>query len=131
MMKNQFFGRFGAPPMIVVVVIVVGVLAACGGSAGSGGGSQEVASGQRLFMANCGLCHGQDAAGKPKLGKGLRDNEFVDNLSDDELVVLLQEGRRANHPLNERGVDMPPRGGNPGLTDDDLRQIVAYLRSLS
>jgi len=131
MMRHQFSGRFGALSILVVVAVVVGVLAACGGSGGAGGGSQEVASGQRLFMANCGLCHGQNAEGKPKLGKGLRDNEFVDTLSDDELVVLLQEGRRANHPLNERGVDMPPRGGNPGLTDDDLRQIVAYLRSLS
>ena len=33
--------------------------------------------------------------------------------------------------LNDRGVDMPPKGGNPGLSDDDLRQVVAYLRSLS
>ena len=131
MIRYQFPERFGAVPVIMALAIAVGVLVACGGSDGSGGGSQSAAAGQRLFMANCGLCHGQNAEGKPKLGKGLHDNDFVDSLSDDDLVIFLQEGRRANHPLNERGVDMPPRGGNPGLTDDDLRQVVAYLRSLS
>ena len=52
-------------------------------------------------------------------------------MTDDQVVEFLKEGRRADHPLNEKGVDMPPKGGNPGLSDDDLRQIVAYLRSLS
>jgi len=113
------------------MTVVMVVLVACGGGDGTGGGDNEAVAGQRLFMANCGLCHGQDAEGKPKLGKGLRGNEFVAGLTDEELVTFLQEGRRANHPLNERGVDMPPRGGNPGLSDDDLRQIGAYLRSLS
>ena len=103
-------------------------LAACGGGSSPGG---EVAAGKGLFAANCGLCHGQSGEGKPALGKGLKNNEFVQGLSDDELVEFLQVGRRADHPLNERGVDMPPRGGNPGLTDDDLRKIVAYVRSLS
>lgn len=130
MMRNQVFGRFRAKPLLMVVALAVGVLAACGGSGGSGGG-EGVASGQRLYMANCGLCHGQSAEGKPKLGTGLRDNEFISSLSDEDLVTFLQEGRRADHPLNEKGVDMPPRGGNPGLSDDDLRQIVAYLRSLN
>jgi mono/diheme cytochrome c family protein len=114
-----------------VTALLVAVFLACGGGGGSDGGDKDVAAGQRLYMANCGLCHGQSAEGKPKLGKGLHDNEFVNSLTDEDLLAFLREGRRANHPLNTRGVDMPPRGGNPGLTDDDLRQIVAYLRSLS
>lgn len=131
MMRNQDFRRFRAKPLLMAVALVVGVLTACGGSGGSGGGGEAAASGQRLYMANCGLCHGQSAEGKQMLGKGLRDNEFISSLSDEDLVTFLQEGRRADHPLNEKGVDMPPRGGNPGLSDDDLRQIVAYLRSLN
>jgi mono/diheme cytochrome c family protein len=129
MMRTIFFERVGVLPSFMAVIVVV--LVACGGGDGTGGGDQESVAGQRLFMANCGLCHGQNAEGKAKLGKGLRNNEFVGSLTDEELVTFLREGRRANHPLNERGVDMPPRGGNPGLTDDDLRRIAAYLRSLS
>lgn len=103
-------------------------LFACGDG---GNSSAEAAPGQRLFVANCALCHGQNAEGKAMLGKGLQANEFVRNLSDQELVEFLKAGRRADHPLNERGVDMPPKGGNPGLSDEDLQLIVVYLRSLS
>ena len=102
-------------------------LFACGG----GNMSAEAARGQRLFAANCALCHGQSAEGKAMLGKSLQANEFVRGRSDDEMVEFLKTGRRADHPLNERGVDMPPKGGNPGLSDEDLQLIVAYLRTLS
>jgi hypothetical protein len=27
-------------------------------------------------------------------------------------------------------VDMPPKGGNPALTDSDLNDITAYIRTL-
>lgn len=65
------------------------------------------------------------------LGKDLRDNDFVKTTSDEELVEFLRTGRPADHPLNDRGLDMPPRGGNPALTDEDLAQVVAFLRTLS
>ena len=131
MMRSNLLERVDAVPFLLAGVVVVLVACGGGGGGGTGGGDQDVVAGQGLFMANCGLCHGQNAEGKPRLGKALRHNEFVDSLTDEELVTFLREGRRANHPLNERGVDMPPRGGNPGLSDDDLRRIVVYLRSLS
>ncbi len=31
---------------------------------------------------------------------------------------------------NTTKVDMPPKGGNPALKDDDLVNIAAFLRSL-
>jgi len=108
----------------------LGFLVACGGGA-SQGVTSDAGAGQKLYGSNCALCHGQGGVGKPALGKDLRGNEFIGGLTDDQVVEFLREGRRADHPLNERGVDMPPKGGNPGLSDDDLRRIVAYLRSLS
>ncbi len=66
----------------------------------------------------------------PKLGKDLHHNEFVSGLDDEELFEFFRDGRPANHPLNERRVDMPPKGGNPALQDDDLRLIAAYVRSI-
>ena len=33
-------------------------------------------------------------------------------------------------PLNTTGVGMPSKGGNPALTDEDLYDIVAYIRTL-
>ena len=73
---------------------------------------------------------GPDAEGVALLGKNLHDNEFVSSLSDAELVAFLAEGRLATHPLNERRVAMPPRGGNPSLSDEDLGSIADYLRSI-
>jgi mono/diheme cytochrome c family protein len=104
------------------------LLTACGGSSGSRGA--DVSRGREHYMTTCALCHGADGEGKARLGKALQANSFVDSLSDEELVVFLKEGRPSWDPANERGVDMPPKGGNPALTDENLMQIVTYLRTL-
>lgn len=106
------------------------LLAACGSESGGVPSAEEIAQGQRLFRGTCATCHGYDAQGMPMLGKDLRHNEFVAGLDDAELVEFLREGRPANHPLNERRVEMPPRGGNPALEDEDLRLIGLYMRSV-
>jgi disulfide bond formation protein DsbB len=86
--------------------------------------------GRALFRGTCATCHGANGEGMPRLGKDLRADAFVRGRSDAQLVEFLKEGRPANHPENLTRVDMPPRGGNPALTDEDLAAIVAYLRSL-
>ncbi len=113
-------------PWLMVAVLVVAASAGCGGE----GAAVDAVRGQQLYLANCALCHGADGGGKPALGKSLIDNEFTRGMTDEELVQFLAEGRRADHPLNTKGVDMPPRGGNPGLSDADLMAIVQYLRTL-
>ena len=75
-------------------------------------------------------CHGPDARGIQGLGKNLRSSEFVKGLSDDELVEFIKKGRDTSDPANTTGVAMPPKGGNPSLTDQDLYDIVAYIRSI-
>ncbi len=116
-------------PAVVLTVLLAAALAAhgCGGERVD---VELVAAGQGRYLVTCATCHGSDARGSPRLGKSLHDNQFIQGLSDEGLVDFLRTGRSAFDPLNERGVDMPPRGGNPALTDDDLRLIVAYLRSL-
>jgi cytochrome c oxidase subunit 4 len=85
-------------------------------------------AGRELFMANCSVCHAADGSGVENLGKMLQGNEFIKTRSVDELVVFLQVGRPADHPMNERGVTMPARAGNPNLTDDQLRQIASWIK---
>ncbi len=114
-----------------LLLLAAGALASCGGGGGGGpAASQAAAQGESLYQKTCATCHGADGHGMPKLGKDLHNNEFTQKLSDDELVEFLLKGRPAWDPLNERGVDMPPKGGNPTLTEQDLRQIVAFLRTL-
>lgn len=86
--------------------------------------------GERLYQASCASCHGPDARGIPNLGKNLRSSEFVKGLSDEELLDFIKKGRPASDPANTTGVDMPPKGGNPALTDEDIMHIIAYIRSI-
>ena len=102
-------------------------LLACAGTVPS---SEEVEAGRQLFRQTCSRCHGENAEGMMLLGKDLRGNEFVGALSGEEVVAFLIEGRSASDPLNKRGIDMPPRGGNPVLSDEELGLIGAYLRSI-
>ena len=115
------------------------VLAACGGDGGEGSDSGtgstpaatgDAAAGEELFAGTCVACHGPEGRGVEGLGKDLHNNGFVDENSDDELVAFLEVGRPAGDPANEAGVDMPPKGGNPSLTEQDLYDLVAFMRTL-
>jgi len=88
-----------------------------------------VAEGQSIYSSLCSACHGLDARGIPGLGKNLIDSEFVHGLTDDELLDFIIVGRDSSHPDNTTGMPMPPRGGNPSLTDAQLLAVIAYLRS--
>lgn len=115
--------RAGAASLLAVLALLA---TACGG----GADPTRVAEGQVLFQKTCASCHGPDARGMPKLGKSLWDNQFTRARSDRELVEFLKIGRRPNDPLNTTGVDMPPKGGNPALTEEDLGKIVTFVKSL-
>lgn len=96
----------------------------------TGGGSGSSGDGQALYASTCASCHGPEALGLEGLGKDLTTSKFAIDLSDDDLVAFIKKGRPASDPDNTTGVDMPAKGGNPALSDDDLHAIVAYLRTL-
>ncbi|MCB9156091.1 MAG: cytochrome c [Caldilineaceae bacterium] len=92
----------------------------------------DVAAGENVYKTTCFACHGPDAKGIPGLGKSLHttDSEFVRSKTDAELVAYINTGRSVDDPLNTTGVAMPPKGGNPSLTEQDMYDAVAYLRTL-
>lgn len=130
MSKRRVYGILG--------VLVALVVAACGGGGGGDAAPTTVASqpqgdpaaGAEVFASTCASCHGADAKGLPNLGKDLTTSEFVKSLSDAELVAFITQGRPSSDPANTTGVDMPPKGGNPSLTEQDLYDVVAYIRTL-
>jgi disulfide bond formation protein DsbB len=83
-------------------------------------------------MGTCIACHGPDAKGVVGLGKSLypADSEFVSQKTDKELVEFILAGRTPDDPLNTTGVGMPAKGGNPAITDQQLYDVVAYIREL-
>lgn len=122
--------------MVVIGLVVLGVLV--GGCGGEGERvDQDTAvtagdpiAGEALFQTTCFACHGADATGLPGQGKDLTTSEFTRGLSDAEFVDFVKGGRKITDPLNTTGADMPPYGGNPALSEQDLFDIVAYIRTL-
>jgi disulfide bond formation protein DsbB len=90
-----------------------------------------VTKGSNSFQSICSACHGFNARGIPGLGKTLIGSEFINSQTDADLVQFIIVGRAVTDPLNTTGVAMPARGGNPSLTDEDLLNIVYYIRSLN
>ena len=121
----------------IIAAVLVMLLAACGGSGDSssgGGGAVEVGAGDPVngavvYRGTCSACHGQALQGVDGLGKGLAPNEYVATSTEEELANFINIGRPADDPANMTGVDMPPRGGNPSLSDQDLRDVSAYLKA--
>jgi len=87
--------------------------------------------GKQLFLGTCASCHGPDAKGLPGLGKDLTASAFVRQQTDAQLLEFIKRGRPATDPANTTGVDMPPKGGNPALTDQDLADIIAFIRTFN
>ena len=124
-MKNKLL------TIIAIAILTALFLAACGGSAEPTYAPEDVTQGGEIFASTCSACHGADAKGLPNLGKDLTTSVYVKDNDDAALLILLKEGRPSGHELNTTGVDMPPKGGNPSLSDEDLVTIVAYLRSIN
>ena len=91
----------------------------------------DVEDGRQLYLGSCAACHGAGGQGMPNQGPDLRGSAFVAGSADDQLLAFLAGGRPAGDPQNKSGLPMPPRGGNPSLSDSHLGQIVKYLRTVT
>ena len=108
----------------------------CGGGGGEGGtetisdNSAMVAAGKAEFARVCSACHGPEGKGMPNLGKDITTSKFVASDTDEQLLAFIKEGRAADHPDNTTGIPMPPKAGDPTLTDEKIMEIIAYMRSI-
>jgi len=86
--------------------------------------------GYELFIASCAACHGEGGEGIEGQGLPLITSGYVRGTSDDDLIGFIKRGRPMWDPNNTTGLDMPPKGGNPAINDDQLQQIIDYLRAI-
>ena len=123
-----------------ILVLVAGlalVLAACGGGDGgsatttSGGppGAADAVAGADVYKGTCSACHGGDLAGIDGLGLPLAPSDFVASQSESDLAAFITVGRATDDPANTTGIMMPPKGGNPALSDQDMLNVAAYLQA--
>lgn len=123
---------------LVLLVALVMALSACGGSDSTDTTSAastlppgNTDNGVAIYASTCMVCHGQAGEGVEGLGKPWVGSDFINARTDAEMLAFLIEGRPSDHPENTTGISMMPRGGNPNLTDSDLMDLIAYMRTLN
>ena len=90
--------------------------------------SLRAADGKELFAKNCAKCHGEDGAGKTKMGgklgvKDLTDAKVQAELKDDAAAKAIKEGIKDGDVTKMKGFA-------DTLSDDDVKALVAHVRSL-
>lgn len=90
----------------------------------------NAANGAKVFSTACVACHGPEAKGVTGLGKDLTTSEWTQQQTDEQLVEFIKRGRDAGDPLNTTGIAMPPKGGNPAMSEQEIADIVAFMRSI-
>lgn len=85
------------------------------------------ADGKALYEKDCQKCHGADGKGDTKMGKksGAKDYSTAkvqEELKDDAAVKAIKEGYKDN---NGKVVMKPAEG----LSDEDIKALVAHMRS--
>jgi cytochrome c5 len=114
---------------IYVLLVVMAVLsltaphAALASSHGGGGKAKGgevtpamLAQGKTVYEKTCGVCHATGVAGAPKFGdKSAWKEHIAHGLEHMAEIAIRGDGA------------MPPRGGNPKLSDAEVRAAVAYI----
>lgn len=116
--------RLGA---VLVASSLVGGLAACGPSGTSlsdSASDSDIEAGRVLFEQSCAACHGIGGVGTDQGPTFLDDVYEPSHHADGAFVVAVRNGVPEHH---WHFGDMPPQ---PGLSDDEVAQIVSYVRLL-
>lgn len=104
-----------------LIALALLVLTACGG--GDGSESDDlVVRGQTLYLANCSQCHGFDLRGT-NTGPSLLSIVYEPgHHSDESFWFAVSQGVQPHH------WDFGPMPPIPGLSQEDVRAIVAFVR---
>ena len=85
---------------------------------------KDTGQGARIYKTTCIACHGAKGQGVVPGTPDFRDPNGPLSQDDDILFDHIKNGFQSPGSM----MAMPPKGGNPSLSDDDIRAVIAYLR---
>ncbi len=82
---------------------------------------------KETWEKTCAKCHGADGKGETKMGKKLEIKDLTDakvqtSLKDEEMFKAIKEGVRKGDTLRMKAIE--------GLSDEDIKAMVSYVRTL-
>ena len=85
------------------------------------------ADSKETWEKTCAKCHGPDGKGDTKMGKKLEIKDLTDaklqaSLKDEEMFKAIKEGVKDGDKTRMKAAE--------GLNDDDMKALVAYVRTL-
>jgi high-affinity iron transporter len=127
--------------LLAVLVLAAFILAACGGGGETAAvvdtipaefagktnplGAESAAAGAEIFKNNCTACHGEQGHGDGPAGAALNPAprnlpELASTVGDDYLFWRVSVGKLGTSMVGWSGI----------LTDDQIWQVVAFIRTL-
>ena len=96
----------------------------------------NVAAGRQLYQANCAACHGADGQGQPNWRERRADGKLPAppmngdghtwHHPDGQLFAMVKHGIEALAP---EGYESDMQGFGNRLSDPEIRQVLAYIKS--
>jgi mono/diheme cytochrome c family protein len=86
----------------------------------------NVENGIKLYNLYCLTCHGENGAGKLKMGTALSNPQYLQYTTDQQIWIGTAYGREDTR----MGPSLKGLDGIRQLTKDDISDIVTYIRSL-
>jgi len=87
-------------------------------------GVSHIVAGKTVYETTCVACHGANGKGTIPGVPDFTKKKSPLAKSDEELFTTVKEGFESPGSF----MAMPPLGGNPDLTDQDVRDVIEYLR---
>jgi mono/diheme cytochrome c family protein len=128
--------RFTLPALVALAVPVLVALTAVSTMAASSpspSGSAvplpgDPTKGAALYGANCASCHGASLTGG--IGPALNPIEKLPNVAnplDPAFLIGIITNGRVHQAGDPRQTDMPAKGGNSSLTEQNVKDLAAYI----
>jgi cytochrome c5 len=90
----------------------------------------RVQNGKRVYQGTCIACHGDDGRGALPGVPDLTRMEGFESTSHSDFA-LFKHVEHVEDGVKKPGdpMAMPPKGGNPALTEEDIRDALIYMRA--